>query len=128
VTTKLHLAVTADFHGVERLLSAGNTADITLADELTAEVFGCYVVEDRGYDSDRHRAELRASNNIPVIPGRKNRKLEILYDKTVYKLRQRIERLFGKIKENRRLALRYEKSDNAFLAFIAVAILKIHLC
>jgi hypothetical protein len=56
VTTQRPLAVTADFHGVERLLSAGNTADITLADELTAEVFGCYVVEDRGYDSDRHRA------------------------------------------------------------------------
>lgn len=113
---------------VERLLSPGNTSDITLADALTAEVFGCYVVEDMGYDCDRHRDELRANNNIPVIPGRKNRKLKIIYDKSVYKLRQRIERLFGKIKENRRLTVRYEKSDAAFLAFIAIAILNIYLC
>jgi len=88
----------------------------------------CYVVEDMGYDCDRHRDRLRANNNVPVIPGRKNRKVKILYDKTVYKLRQRIERLFGKIKENRRLTVRYEKSDAAFLAFIALAILLWHLC
>lgn len=128
MTTKLHLAVTSDRHVVERLLSPGNISDITLADELTAEVFGCYVVEDMGYDCDRHRDVLRANNNVPVIPGRKNRKLKILYDKTIYKLRKRIEQLFGKIKENRRLAVRYEKSDNAFLAFIAIAILKEYLC
>ena len=99
-----------------------------MADDLTAEVFGCYVVEDMGYDSDRHRDTLRANNNIPVIPGRRNRKVKILYDKTVYKLRQRIERLFGRIKENRRLTVRYEKSDAAFLAFIAIAILTTYLC
>jgi len=122
------LAITSDFHVVERLLSAGNRADITFADDLTAEVVGCYVVEDMGYDSDRHRAVLRSNNNIPVIPGRKNRKLKIIYDKTVYKLRQRIERLFGRIKENRRLTVRYEKSDAAFLAFIAIAILTTYLC
>lgn len=99
-----------------------------MADTLTADVFGCYVVEDRGYDSDAHRSKLRAHHNVPVIPGRKNRKIEIIYDKTVYNWRRRIEMFFGKIKENRRLAVRYEKTDLAFLGFIAIAALKIHLC
>lgn len=124
MTTKLHLAITAEEHVVEGLLTGGNVSDITVADALTADVVGCYVVEDMGYDCDRHRRELQANNNIPVIPGRKNRKVAVLYDKTVYKLRQRIERFFGRIKENRRLAVRYEKLDATFLGFIAIAIVE----
>jgi transposase len=123
VTTKLHLAITAEDHVVEGLLTGGNVSDITVADELTADVVGCYVVEDMGYDCDRHRRELEAHNNIPVIPGHKNRKIVVHYDKTVYKLRKRIELFFGKLKENRRLTVRYEKMDATFLGFIALAIL-----
>jgi transposase len=112
---------------IEGFLTGGNVSDITKAGELTADVFGCHIVEDMGYDSDAHRLELEANNNIPVIPGRKNRKKLIIYDKIIYKLRSRIEMFFGRIKENRRLTVRYEKTDAAFLAFIALAIIKIHL-
>jgi transposase len=62
---------------------------------------------------------------VPVIPGRKNQKVEIKYDKELYKLRGSIERFFGKLKENKRLALRYDKSDSAFLGFIAMGAIKI---
>ena len=124
MTTKLHLAMAAEYRVVEGLLTGGQVADITVADELTAEVVGCAVVEDRGYDSDRHRRTLEGNNNTPVIPGRKTRRIPIAYDTELYALRRRIEILFGKIKENRRLAVRYEKLDCTFLAFIALAILK----
>jgi len=127
VTTKLHLALTADGHIVEALLTGGNTADISVANELMADVVGCHVVEDMGYDSDAHRDFLRSQNNVPVIPGRKNRKVAIVYDKVVYALRQRIERYFGKLKENKRMATRYDKHDTAFLGFIALAAIKILL-
>lgn len=127
MTTKFHAAITSEGHVFEGFLTAGNVSDITVADELTQDVFGCFVAEDMGYDSDPHREELRSNNNIPVIPGRKNRKAKILYDKEIYKLRRRIEMFFGKIKENRRLAVRYEKSDSMFLSMIAVAIIKILL-
>lgn len=70
---------------------------------------------------------MRGNNNIPVIPGRKNRTTAIVYDKKIYSLRRRIEQMFGVIKENRRLTVRYEKSDIAFLAFIALAIIKSYL-
>ena len=113
---------------IEGLLTGGNTADISVADDLTAEVVGCYVIEDKGYDSDRHRNALMANNNTPVIPGRKNRKIPIEYDKKKYTLRKRVEFFFAKLKENKRLVVRYEKSDAAFLAFIALAAIKLHLC
>lgn len=106
---------------VEGFLSAGNTSDITVAEDLFSDVFECYVVADMGYDSDPFRDALRSQNNTPVIPGRKNRKLKIEYDKAIYKLRKRIEQFFGKLKENKRLAMRYEKSDIVFLTFIALA-------
>jgi transposase len=127
LTTKLHLCITAEGHVIEGLLSGGNKADISFADELTADVVGCYVVEDKGYDSDKHRQTLISNNNIPVIPGRKNRKIPIEYDKAIYKYRRRIEAFFGKLKENKRLAVRYDKSDSAFLSFIALAAINIKI-
>ena len=102
--------------------------DIEAATELVEAVFGCYVPADRGYDSDAFRLVLAANNNIPVIPGRKNRKKAVEYDRERYKKRSFIERVFGKIKENRRLALRYEKSDINFLNLIMFAFIKIMLC
>ena len=125
MTTKLHLPITADGHIVEGFLSGGEVHDVTVAEQLFAEVFGCYVLADRGYDSDMFRAFLRSQNCEPVIPGRKNRKAPIAYDKALYRQRGLIERLFGKIKENKRLSMRFDKSDTLFLAFIAIALIKI---
>ncbi|MBL9029658.1 MAG: transposase [Caedimonas sp.] len=68
-----------------------------------------------------------SNNNVPVIPGRKNRKELVIYDKRIYKFRKRIEIFFGKIKENRNLAVRYEKLDVTFLAFIAMATININI-
>lgn len=124
MTTKLHLAITAENHIVEGRLTGGQVADISVADDLTAEVVGCAVVEDLGYDSDPHRRTLEGNNNVPVIPGRKHRTTPIPYDTALYALRRRIEIFFGKLKENRRLAVRYDKLDSTFLSFIALATLK----
>jgi transposase len=124
VTTKLHLLITAEGHVVEGFLTAGNVSDITVAERLLSDVFGCHVVLDMGYDSDPFRDILRSQNNTPVIPGRKNRKLKIEYDTRIYTLRTRIEQFFGKLKENKRLSMRYEKSDTVFFAFIAAGIIK----
>ena len=124
MTTKLHLAVTADGHVIEGFLSAGNDHDIIHAEQLVNGIYGCYLLADRGYDSDAFRALLYSQNCEPVIPGRKNRKRPVSYDKALYKRRGLIERIFGKIKENKRMAMRFDKSDTVFLAFIALAIIK----
>jgi transposase len=124
----LHLAITPDFRIVEGYLSGGNQADIACADDLTAAVSGCYIIEDKGYDSNKHRTYLISNNNVPVIPGRKNRIEQIEYDKDKFKLRRKIENFFAMLKENRRLAMRFEKSDLAFLGFVAIATIKYNLC
>ena len=63
MTTKLHLAATPDYRVVEGQLTGGNIAAITIANTLTADVFGCFVVEDKGYDSDEHRDALQRSGD-----------------------------------------------------------------
>ena len=127
VTTTLQLALTAEDPVVEGFLMGGNVSDLTKAGELTAEVFGCDRVEDRGDDSAAHRRALDAHNHIPVIPGRTNRTVPVVYDKAIYTLRRKSELVFGKIKDNRRGTVRYETTDAAFLAFIALAMIKIYL-
>lgn len=122
------MLITAQGHVVEGFLTPGNVSDITVAPQLTENIVGCYVVLDMGYDSDEYREVLRGSNNIPVIPGRSNRNEVIEYDKRKYRLRKRVEQFFGRIKENRRLTVRYEKSDMNFLGFIAIAMVNMNLC
>ena len=48
MTTKWHLALTAENPVVEGVRTGGNGSAITVADDLTADVVGCYVGEDRG--------------------------------------------------------------------------------
>ncbi|MDR2598343.1 MAG: transposase [Holosporales bacterium] len=62
------------------------------------------------------------------IPNKKHRDYTYSFDKTVYKWRHRVENLFQRIKENRGLAMHYEKLDSTFAGFLALAILKLEVC
>ena len=57
----------------------------------------------------------------PGIPPKANRKTTILYDTDKYKSRNRIERMFNKLKNWRRVATRYDKTATSFLGFITIA-------
>jgi hypothetical protein len=83
-------------------------------------------IADRRYDSGEFRRELKGNNNTAVIHGWKNRK-KIEYGQEKKKKRGLIQRIFEKLEENRRLAVRYDKSDIIFLGFILIAFLKILL-
>ena len=45
---------------------------------------------------------------------------EDFYDVKLYKKRNIIERFFGRLKENKRIAMRFDKMDHSFLSFIAL--------
>lgn len=109
---------------VEAMLTAGNIHDVTVAESMFEHVYNCHCVLDMGYDSDKFRNFLCSQNNVPVIPGRRNRKQAIAYDKQLYALRKRIEMFFGRIKENKRIATRFDQQDSTYGAFIALAAIK----
>jgi transposase len=109
-SSKIHAKVDQAGFPLSIIISGGQAADITKAAELVAGSKSRYMLADKGYDSDGLRNKLKELGIISVIPGRKSRKEEIVYDKALYKGRNAIERFFGRIKEYRRIATRYDKT------------------
>ena len=79
------------------------------------------MIADRGYDSNRLRKTLTERNIKPCIPGRANRKEPIVYDTELYKSRNLIERLFGRLKDWRRIATRSDRCTHTFYSAICIA-------
>jgi len=64
---------------------------------------------------------------LPVIPPRSNRSEPIPCDFRRYKDRNRIERMFNRLKQFRRIATRYDKTAKSFLGFLHLAAAKLWL-
>jgi transposase len=64
---------------------------------------------------------------LPIIPPRSNRKTPIHPDYRRYKDRNRIERMFGKLKLQRRIATRYDKTALSFESFLNLAAARLWL-
>ena len=76
------------------------------------------VVADKGFDSDAIREDLIDRGICPVIPNKKNRVDPWPFDPVAYRDRNRVERLFGKVKQFRRVATRYEKLKVTYLGLL----------
>jgi transposase len=64
---------------------------------------------------------------LQVIPPRSNRKQPIACDFRAYRDRNRIERMFNRLKQSRRIATRYDKTAMSFLGFLNLAAARIWL-
>lgn len=80
-----------------------------------------WLLADRGYDADWFREALADRGIKPCIPGRKSRERPITHDKRRYRRRHRIEMMFGRLKDWRRMATRYDRCPDVFLSAIALA-------
>ena len=79
------------------------------------------MLADRGYDSDWFRQDLLLRGILPVIPSRKGRSVPQKTDWRRYRDRNRIERMFNKLKQMRRIATRYDKTALSFMSFLNIA-------
>ena len=80
------------------------------------------LVGDKGFDGDAQRAACLGRDVVPVIPNKKNRAEPWPFDPRPYRERNRVERLFAKLKQFRRAATRYEKLKATFLGVIHLAL------
>jgi len=126
LSTKIHLGLSPGFvHGA--CLSEGKRMDMKVFSKLwSVGDWGdvLYVIADEGYDFYEARKCLREAGKKPVIPRRKGAICPSVQDKERYQTHSNIERFFGKIKKNKRLALRFDKLDVTFFSFFAIACLK----
>ena len=79
------------------------------------------LIADRGYDSNWFRHALRKTGCKPCIPSTKNRKAPLPYDKMLYKQRHKIEIMFARLKDWRRIATRYDRCAHTFFSSICIA-------
>ncbi len=76
------------------------------------------LVMDRAYEGNETRQLALELGFTPVAPPRKIRTDPWQYDRTLYKRRNEVERLFRRLKGYRRIFSRFEKLDALFIGFI----------
>lgn len=98
-------------------LTAGQTSDYIGARVLLGFLPKAKaLLADRGYDADWFRKALIERGILPCIPGRRARKVPVEYDTQLYRERRRIENMFGRLKDWRRIATRYDRCADLFLS------------
>lgn len=121
LTTKIHMMCDALGLPIKFILTGGEVSDFTQAIPLLKNKKADYVIADKGYDSDEIITYVKQMNACPVIPPRANRIKPRNYDKFLYKDRNLIERLFNRLKQFRRIAVRFEKIKKNFESLIYLA-------
>ena len=106
---------------VRFLIAPGQSHDILAVPALLEGHRPTAVLADRAYDAGSLRQYLDQIGAEAVIPSTRSRKVPIPHNTLIYKLRNRIERCFNRLKHFRRFATRYDRLDRHYLAFIHIA-------
>jgi transposase len=112
---------------VKTEITAGQTSDcpgfdLVMADNLPIP---SVLLADRGHDADSIRKSMGKRDVLPVIPMRRSRKRRVAVDRSLYRLRNLVERGFNKLKTARRVATRYDKTAESFSGFIDITSIRL---
>jgi transposase len=83
------------------------------------------LIGDRGYDSRALRDALADRGTAACMPSSRSRRIPIPHDPAIYRRRHRIENLFARLKDWRRIATRYDRCAHTFMAAITIAAIMI---
>ena len=114
----------ADAHGRPKViaLTGGERHDSVPAQAMLARLpSDLRVIADAAYDSAELRRWLADRGSRVIIPNRKNRKQPYPFDAITYRRRNIVERTFCRLKDFRRLATRYDRLDETFVATLCIA-------
>ncbi len=122
MNTKLHAVADANGRPLSFFMTAGQVSDYTGAAALLDDMPKAqWLLGDSGYDADWFRDALETKGLQPCIPGRRSRNEPVRYDKRRYRRRSHTEMMFGRLKDWRRVATRYDRCPTAFFSAIALA-------
>ena len=123
----MHLAVDAHGLPIRAIVTAGSVADCTQAESLIEGLTAEALLADKGYDSNAILTKAQQQGMVAVIPPKKNRKIQRVYDKDLYALRHLVENAFLHLKRWRGVATRYAKRADSFLAAVHIRCLVLWL-
>ena len=122
LNSKLHVAADAMGRPMNMFLSSRHRSDYLGARALLLSLPSATVlIVNRGYDADWLRWALADQGIRACIPVRKGRRHTIAHAPTLYRERHRIEIMFGRLKDWRRVATRYDHCPDLFLSACALA-------
>ncbi|RKH95403.1 IS5 family transposase [Corallococcus sp. AB038B] len=120
-STKVHAVTTTGGKPLHVALTPGQQHESTMAEELLVHAEGAAFIADTGYDADRIRANVRKLRMKPVIHSNPSRKRALPLDRTLYRLRYRVECFFHDLNRFRAVATRYDKTATSYLSVLHVA-------
>jgi transposase len=122
LNSKLHAVCDGAGRPLIMLLSEGQMSDYKgAALMLDALPRAKVMLGDRGYDAGWFRNALTARGITPCIPSKANRKIQIAHDHILYRQRHKIENMFGRLKDWRRIHTRYDRCAHTFFSAICIA-------
>jgi transposase len=122
MNTKLHAVTDTVGRPTRFFVTAGQVSDHTGARALVNSLPSAdWLLGDRGCDADWFREALTDRELKPCIRGRKSRGKPVRYGKRRYKRRNRTEIMFGRLKDRRRVATRYDRRPKVFRSATALA-------
>lgn len=133
LTTKLHVRADRLGRPIVMLLTAGHRHDTTAFEPVLkgGQVKRAgrgrprsrpqRIVADKGYTSQQVRRYCHQRGIAVTIPTRRNQRKRPRFNRTLYRERNQVERLFNRFKQFRRVATRYEKRGVNYLAMVTLA-------
>jgi transposase len=120
--TKVHALSDGFGRPIAFALTAGQTANCRAADLLLPLIpAGALVMADRGYDTNAVRHAIESRGATPNIPPKVARRWKPCFSRVLYRGRNAMERMFGRLKDFWRIATRYDKLAANFLAAVYLA-------
>jgi transposase len=116
--------VVCDYKGRPLLLhlSQGQTNDHRTADAVLEDLPPAqHLLADRAYGSKAFRRALAERGITPCIPPHASHRIQYDYDPILYRQRHKIENMFARLKDWRRIHTRYDRCAHTFLSAIAFA-------
>ena len=127
LTTKIHMMAANDRKAVDFILSEGQFHDAPYGRILMENVGKVKsiiaLVMDKAYQDALTCYVAQCLNFKPVVPPKSNHKNPWEYDKSLYKRRNEIERLFRRLDGFRRVFVSFEKLDIMYVGFIKLALI-----
>lgn len=100
-------------------LTAGQVSDYTGAAALLSTLPPAMaLLAEKEYDADWFRDAVADRNYETCILQKSNRKIQMPHDKALYRKRHKIENMFGKLKDWRRI---HARCPHTFMSAIAIA-------
>jgi len=106
---------------VRFILTGGNASDAGQALALLNGLDARHIIADKAYDAHAILDHIEESGARPIIPQRTCMPRKRAFDAAIYKLRNRIERTIGWLKQLRRIATRYDRLPANYLASLYLA-------